>query len=116
MRMPLRPIPFDSKRYGQTHALTYQSEHARVVTYLRTLALEDSLGSYDRREVLVLADSGYDKKKIENTIAANGWHCILALGKTRSVKAEALALTTCTSQQWCHIATFFRRHRRRTWH
>jgi hypothetical protein len=87
-----------------------------VVTYLRTLALEDSLGSYDRREVLVLADSGDDHKKIEPAIGDQGWHCILALGKTRSVQSQALALTTPHSQQWCHIDTFFRRHRRLKWH
>jgi hypothetical protein len=115
MLIPLRPIPFYSKRYCQTHALTYHSEHERVVAYLRTLALEDYIGSYDRREVLVLADSGYDNKKIEKAIADNGWHFIIALGKTRSVKSEALALTTLTSQQWCHIDTFFRRHRRLKW-
>ena len=115
MLIPLRPIPFYSKRYCQTHALTYQSEHERVVTYLRTLALEDYLGSYDRREVVVLADSGYDNKKSENTITDNGWNFIIALGKTRSVKSEALALTTRTSQHWCYIDTFFRRHRRRKW-
>lgn len=86
------------------------------MAYLRTLALEDYIGAYDRREVLVLAESGYDNKKIEQAIAANGWHCILALGKTRSVTSEAHALTTLTSQQWCHIDTFFRRHRRLTWH
>src|SRR5439155_16576509 len=51
--IPLRPIPFYSKRYCQTHRLVYQSEHEHVVTYLRTLDLEDSIGSYDRREVLV---------------------------------------------------------------
>jgi hypothetical protein len=116
MLIPLRPIPFYSKRYCQTHDLTYQSEHERVVEYLRMLDLEDYIGSYDRREVLVLADSGYDNKKIEKTIADNGWHFIIALGKTRSVKSEALALTTPTSQQWCHIDTFFRRHRRLKWH
>ncbi len=115
MLIPLRPIPFYSKRYCQTHDLKYQSEHERVVAYLRTLALEDYIGSYDRREVLVLADSGYDNKKIENAIADNGWNFIIALGKTRSVKSEALALTTLTSQQWCHIDTFFRRHRRLKW-
>ena len=82
---------------------------------LRTLDLEDYLGSYDRREVLVLADSGYDNKKIEKAIADKGWHCIVALGKTRSVKSEACALTTAPSQQWCHIATFFLRHRRLKW-
>ena len=31
MLIPLRPIPFYSKRYCQAHDLTYQSEHERVV-------------------------------------------------------------------------------------
>ncbi len=115
MLIPLRPIPFYSKRYCQTHDLKYQSEHERVVEYLRALDLEDYIGSYDRREVLVLADSGYDDKKIENAIANKGWNFIIALGTTRSVKSEALSLTTPKSQQWCHIETFFRRHRRLKW-
>ena len=89
--IPLRPIPFYSKRYCQTHSLVYQSEHEHVVTYLRTLDLEDYIGSYDRREVLVLADSGYDNKKIEKAIGDKGWHFIIALGKTRSVKSQALS-------------------------
>jgi hypothetical protein len=115
MLIPLRPIPFYSKRYCQTHDLTYQSEHERVVEYLRALDLADYIGAYDRREVLVLADSGYDDKKIENAIANKGWNFIMALGTTRSVKSEALSLTTPASQQWCHIDTFFRRHRRLKW-
>jgi hypothetical protein len=115
MLIPLPPIPFYSKRYCQTHALAYHSEHERVVAYLRTLALEDYIGAYDRREVLVLADSGYDNKKIEKAIADKGWHFIIALSKTRSVKSEALSLTTPASRQWCHIDTFFRRHRRLKW-
>jgi hypothetical protein len=115
MLIPLPPIPFYSKRYCQTHDLAYQSEHERVVAYLRTLDLEDYIGVYDRREVLVLADSGYDNKKIENAIADKRWHFIIALSKTRSVKSEALALSTPTSRQWCHIDTFFRRHRRLKW-
>src|SRR5215469_11246527 len=75
--IPLKPIPFYSKRYCQTHALAYHSEHERVVAYLRTLDLEDSIGAYDRREVLVLADSGYDNKKIAQAIADKGWHFII---------------------------------------
>src|SRR5919199_3659007 len=113
--IPLKPIPFYSKRYCQTHDLTYQSEHERVVAYLRLLDLADYIGAYDRREVLVLADSGYDDKKIEKAIADKGWHCIIALSKTRSVKSEALYLSTPTSRQWCHIDTFFRHHRRLKW-
>src|SRR5438128_2502234 len=115
MLIPLRPIPFYSKRYCQAHGLAYHSEHERVVAYLRALALEDYIGAYDRREVLVLADSGYDDKKIETAIADKGWHFIIALSQTRSVKSEALYLSTPPSRQWCHIDTFFRRHRRLKW-
>jgi Transposase DDE domain len=115
MLVPLRPIPFYSKRYCQAHGLAYHSEHERVVAYLRALALEDYIGAYDRREVLVLADSGYDDKKIEKAIADKGWHFIIALSKTRSVKSEARSLSTPPSRQWCHIDTFFRRHRRLKW-
>jgi hypothetical protein len=58
MLIPLKPIPFYSKRDCQAQDLTYQSEHERVVASLRTLDLEDYIRAYDRREVLVLADSG----------------------------------------------------------
>jgi hypothetical protein len=110
MLIPLRPIPFYSKRYCQAHGLAYHSEHVRVVDYLHALDLADYIGSYDRRDVLVLADSGYDDKKIEKTMAAKGWHFIIALSKTRSVKSATGSLSTSTSQQWCPIATFFCRH------
>jgi hypothetical protein len=115
MLIPLKPIPFSSKRYCQGHALEYHSEHERVVAYLHALDLEDDSGADDRREVLVLAESGYDNKKSEKAIADKGWPCMIALGKTRRVKAEALSLSPLPSQQWCHIDTFFRRHRRLKW-
>jgi hypothetical protein len=86
-----------------------------VVAYLRTLDLEDYIGAYDRREVLVLADSGYDDKKIAKAIADQRGNFIIALSKTRSVKSAALYLTTPPSRQRCHIDTFFRRHRRLQW-
>ena len=86
-----------------------------MVEYLQKLNLEDYIGSYDPREVVVLTDSGYDNKKIQNAIADKHWHFIIALGKTRSVKSAMLALTTPKSKQWCHIATFFRHHRRLKW-
>ena len=63
----------------------------------------------------MLADSGDDDKKIENAIANQHWNFMIALGKTRSVKSETLYLTTPKSRQWCHMATFFRNHRRLKW-
>jgi hypothetical protein len=113
--LPLRPIPSYSKPYCLKHALDYQTEHELVVDYLSKLNLEDYIGSYDPRDVIVLADSGYDDKKIENAIVNKRWNFIMALGKTRSVKSETLYLTTPKSRQWCHIATFFRNHRRLQW-
>jgi hypothetical protein len=113
--IPLKPIPFYSKGYCQTQGLTYQSEHERVVAYLKALDLEAYLGAYDRREVLVLANSGYDDKKIEQAIAQKGWNFIIALGETRSVKSTALYLSTPKSHNWYHVDTFFRRHCRLKW-
>src|SRR5262250_917843 len=115
MLIPLRPIPFYSKGYCQAQGLTYHSEHERVVDYLKALDLEAYLGAYDRREVVVLADSGYDDKKIEQAIAHKGWNFIIALGKSRSVKSTALYLSSPKSKYWLHVATFFRRHRRLKW-
>src|SRR5258706_143942 len=115
MLIPLRAIPFYSQRYCRDHALAYQTEHDLVIDYLRQLDLVDYIGSYDPRDVVVLTDSGYDNKKIETAIANKGWHFIIALGKTRSVKSATLALTTPQSKQWCPIATFFRNHRWLKW-
>jgi hypothetical protein len=53
MLIPLPPIPFYSKRYCQEHGLAYQTEHDLVVDYLDTLNLNDSIGSYDPRDVIV---------------------------------------------------------------
>jgi hypothetical protein len=115
MLIPLRPIPFYSQRYCRDQGLAYRTEHDLVVEYLQKLNLEDYIGSYDPREVVVLTDSGYDNKKIQNAIADKHWHFIIALGKTRSVQSTMLSLTTPKSKQWCHIATFFRHHRRLKW-
>jgi hypothetical protein len=78
MLIPLRPIPYYSKRYCREHALAYQTEHELVVDYLTHVHLEDYIGSYDPREVIVLADSGYDDKKIEQTIVNKRWTFIIA--------------------------------------
>jgi hypothetical protein len=113
--IPLRPIPFYSQRYCREQQLTYRTEHDRVVEYIEQLHLEDYIGAYDPRQVVVLTDSGYDNKKIEKAIAAKPWHFIIALGKTRSVKAATRLLPPSKSKQWYHVATFFRNHRWLKW-
>ena len=53
MLIPLRPIPYYSKPYCLAQALPYQTEHELVVDYLSNLHLEDYIGSYDPRDVIV---------------------------------------------------------------
>ena len=113
--IPLPPIPFYSQRYCLDHGFAYLTEHERVVDYISNLNLEGYIGSHDSRDVVVLTDSGYDNKKIENTIADKHWTFITALSKTRSVKSETLYQSTPKSKQWSHVATFFRNHRRLKW-
>jgi hypothetical protein len=113
--IPLRPIPFYSQRYCRDHDLTYRSEHDLVVEYLEKLELEVYIGSYDRRDVIVLTDSGYDDKKIQKAIVAKQWQFLMAVSKPRSVKSQRLSLSTPKSKQWCGIAMFFRNHRGLKW-
>jgi hypothetical protein len=115
MLIPLPPIPYYSQRYCLEHDLDYRTEHELVVDSLEQLHLEDYIGAYTPGDVLVLADSGYDDKKIENAIVNKRWHFIIAVGKTRSVKSETLHLSTPKARAWCHIATFLRNHRRLKW-
>jgi hypothetical protein len=63
------------------------------------LNLDESIGSHCSRDVVVLTDSGYDNKKIENAIADKRWAFIIALSKTRSVKSETLYQTSPKSKQ-----------------
>ena len=113
--LPLRPIPFSSQRDGRDRQLAYRTEPALVVEDIQPWQLEESSGSYDPREGIVLTDSGYDQKKSQKAIAAKPWHCIIALGNTRSVTSAMRSLTTPKSTQWSPMATFLRHHRWLKW-
>jgi hypothetical protein len=113
--IPLRPIPFYSQRYCRDRQLEYRTEHDHVVAYIQQLQLEEYIGSYEPREVVVLTDSGYDNKKIQKAITAKQWHFISALGKTRSVKSALRSHTPPQSKPWGHVAMFFRNHRWLKW-
>ena len=56
--------------------------------------LEDYIGEHKPENIVVLADSGYDDRDIENIITEKKWKFIMALKKTRSDKSEKQYLTT----------------------
>lgn len=66
--IPLRPIPFYTKSYCRKHNLKYQTENALVVEYIDKLNLQDYIGAHEPKHVVVLADSGYDDRKIQKAI------------------------------------------------
>jgi hypothetical protein len=113
--IPLPPIAFHTKSYCRKHNLKYLTEHEKVVAYLKNLNLKDYIGAHDSNQVVVLADSGYDNKDIENTIDRKGWKYIIALKKTRSVKTEKQYANTGKSKGWSQVEQLFKKHRRLKW-
>lgn len=115
MLIPLQPIPFYSKNYCRKNKLQYKTENESVVEYITNLKLEDYIGPYDPKDVIVLADSGYDDKKIENAIARKKWNFIIALNKTRGVKTQRQYSNTPKSKDWNQVGVLFNNYRRIKW-
>lgn len=113
--LPLNPIPFFSKRYCKKNGLEYKTEQDLVVEYIANLSLEDYVGDHKPEEVILLADSGYDNKMIENAIIRKKWKFIIALKSTRSIKTQKEHFITQKSKGWAQIAQFFKNHRRLKW-
>jgi len=113
--IPLPPIAFYSKNYCKENDIDYQTEPDLLVEYINSLKLEDYIGQYNPKEILVLADSGYDAHKIENAISKKQWSFIIALKKSRSVKTEKEYLNTPKSRNWNQAADFFINHRWLKW-
>jgi hypothetical protein len=115
MLIPLPPIPFHSKKYCRQNRLQYKTEHNRLVEYIGKLNLEEYIGAHRSEKVIILADSGYDNKKIQNAILAKRWHFIIALKSARAVKSSAQYEKTSKSSGWSQVAQFFKDQRRLPW-
>ncbi|QTA88100.1 transposase [Desulfonema magnum] len=113
--IPLPPIPFYTKKYCRENGLTYMTEHDRVVGYLNDLNLYEYVGFHKDNEVVVLTDSGYDNKKIQNTVLNRGWHFVTALKICRGVKSEARYAKTPKSSGWDGVGLFFKKYRKLAW-
>ncbi len=115
MVIPLPPIVYFSKNYCKKNDLEYKTEQDLVVEYIANLNLEDYIGPHKPKEVLLLADSGYDNHEIENAVIKKKWKFIIALKATRAVKTEKEHLNTPKSKGWTQIAPFFKNHRWLKW-
>ncbi|MDL1979557.1 MAG: hypothetical protein LWX52_15980 [Deltaproteobacteria bacterium] len=66
--IPLPPIAFYTKKYCRKNGLKYKTENVMVIEYINNLELADYIGNHNSKEVVVLAESGYDDKRNENAI------------------------------------------------
>ncbi len=113
--IPLQPIPFYTKKYCRENKIKYRTENEKVIEYITNLNLHDYVNSYNPDEVVVLADSGYDDRNIENAINKRQWKFIISLNKTRSVKTEKQFANTFKSKDWTQISELFKRYRCIRW-
>jgi len=83
--IPLPPIPFYTKKYCRENKIEYKSRNDKLVDYLNNLNLDEYIYCHEDGDVIVLTDSGFDDKKIQNTILGKGWHFISALKSSRGI-------------------------------
>ena len=113
--IPLPPIAFYTKKYCKQNGIEYQTENTHVAQYLSQLSLEEYIGAHTPEKVVVLADSGYDDKKIQKAIAAKHWKFIIALKSTRAVKTEKQYRTTKKTEDWKSVTVTFKNNRKTGW-
>jgi hypothetical protein len=113
--IPLAPIAFYTKKYCRKHKLKYQTENDAVVNYIEKINLEKYLGPHHPNDVIVLADSGYDDKKIQQAIENKKWTYVIALKKNRCVRSEKSHETMPMSRGWSQVESFFKNQRRVKW-
>ena len=75
--IPLPPIAFLSKNEYKRRYVPYETEHDRLIVYLKELNLAAIVGRYEADKVVVLTDSGYDNKRLQNAIVSKGWNFLL---------------------------------------
>ena len=98
--VPLPPIAFYTKSYCKKNNLKYRTEHERVLDYLATTNWSEILPGVSNEEIVVLMDSGYDTKKLEEYIQFQGWSFIVSLKSSRGVRTQ--------TQDWQSVSELFR--------
>jgi hypothetical protein len=111
--IPLPPIPFLSKKECRHRGIAYKTEHDQIMAYLKALDLNTYIGGHNASEVVVLMDSGYDNKQLENTILTKGWDFVICLKSQRGAKSLAgMKGEPRKSVGWKKIRELFWSHRR----
>lgn len=102
---PLPPIPFYTEKECAKRKIRYKTEHEKVVDCLSTLSLKSLLGEkIESSEVVVLLDSGYDCKAIQEVIIKRKWDFVASIKSSRTISNRP--------QGWTRISKYFKDGRR----
>ena len=69
----------------QKRKLKYRTEHEKVAFFIKTLNLKDLLGPHSLDEIVVLLDSGYDSKVVQNAILSRNVDFTVSIKSTRTI-------------------------------
>lgn len=112
--IPLPPIPFYTKAECERKSIRYRTEIQKLSSYFKTLGLSDIIGDHKKEEVVVLMDSGYDAKELQNVIIKRGWGFICSLKSSRSISIAKATLKNLdiknikvNPKSWTNISKYF---------
>ena len=97
--VPLAPIPFYTNAECKARGMEYKTEHEKVCHFLKTFSFKHLKGEIVPSEVVVLLDSGYDNKKIQETIVSRRWDFAVSLKSNRQVSSRP--------KNWSRIDKYF---------
>ena len=112
MVVPLSPIPFWSRNECKRRKISYKTEHERLREYLEQLNLAKFIGFYDSNEIVVMMDSGYDDKVLQEAVLARGWDFLTAIKRVRSVRTLNEKITGVKKGR--HVDEMFRAAKRQS--
>lgn len=110
--IPLPPIAFHTKKECRRLGVDYQTEHEKITAFLESIDLEKYLGLFDPTSLVVLMDSGYDNKKIQDIILRRRWDFVCAIKSNRSVRSTKEFKKE--SEGWHLVSAIFKYARKQT--
>ncbi|MBF0451564.1 MAG: hypothetical protein HQK75_12735 [Candidatus Magnetomorum sp.] len=99
-----------TKNHTICKLLTQYSSYFKL--FIKTNTCRRMRGRHDPKKIVVMGDSAYDDKRIENIIKDKKWSFVMSLKKKRSVKSEHEFNFKPKSHGWCGVDIFFKNHRR----
>ncbi|MCB9229622.1 MAG: transposase [Deltaproteobacteria bacterium] len=106
-KIPLPPLAWISGRERKRRGLKKETEQEAVIRYLSDLDLSQYVGTYENHEVVVLADSGYDNKKLQASILSRGWDFVFSMKSSRGSRLSSQK--NAGAQGNCSVADLFRK-------